>query len=302
MVERPTTEKISTEIEKAYNQIVKKDLQLLGIDGDPIFESIQIRYKLAEMAYNPQVADKDQFKKTHFKESIQIAESIKAIFENIFEQMSDAEFDELNKKLKLTQSKKNLLKAAVLHDIGKTGAEENTFFMQDNIIMWLYNYKYGEVINADIKIGDLLEREKGGIKQLYIDQLKNYNLTTENSMRDLYDRHSLVTIDILAREFGKEESEEFTELTDQGNMIAIAGKHHNTNNIDYGGTITNDSLLIEIIDKITAFYHRRGTKGKDIDAAINFITDTINNTKNEKLKKEFFIVFDFVKQHIDLIK
>lgn len=296
----PKPEQVLPEIERAYTEIVANDLKKLRIENDPIFEVPEILYKLAEMAYNSQVSQNQRYEKTHFKESVRIARSIKNIFEKVFNEIDGDEYKKLNSKLKLTQSKENLMKAAILHDIGKTGEEPDTYLMKDNIIMWLFNYKYGHKINTDIKIKEILEREKAEVKKSYIEQLRNCGLTPDNTMREFYDSHSLITAQILSRQYNIDQLETLSEKTNEGNVISMASRHHNTNNIKYNGIITNDSLLIELLDKFIAFQGRG--ENHDIEQIYKFMRSAIKQTANKKIQNELNTVFEFLKDHSDLIE
>lgn len=282
---------------------VEKNLKDLGLDQEIIFTDknfLPIKYKLAEMACNQEVSDADQFKKTHFNESVQIAKHVKSFFEDILEKMDDENSSKIIEKLGITKDKKTLVLAALLHDIGKTGLELDSYMKQNNVIIQLYNYKYGERLDSKRKIWDILNEMRGrewSMTDEDIEQLKLVGLSGDNTMRDLYDIHSKITEEIFKSLFNTEFLHDISLATDQANLPVVAARHHYMNNFEYGGEVYGDSLLIEFFDKYVAFVMR--SKDSDIHNIYNNISGLIKDIKDQKIKQKFEVLLDFFKSRLD---
>jgi hypothetical protein len=69
------------------------------------------------------------------------------------------------------------------------------------------------------------------------------------------------------------------------------------NNIEYGGEVYGDSLLIEFFDKYVAFVMR--SQDSDIKTIYKNIGDLIKDIKDKKVKHKFEILLDFFKNRLN---
>lgn len=236
----------------------------------------------------------------HFEDASQIADIIETIW------------NDLEAKLPFKLEKEQMLLAALLHDVGKSGPKEATQAEQELIIALFDPSHYGKITAAgkDVRgetiLHALRESNFGEDDQRkiarYLKKLK-IDISSER-MIDFWQRHADWTYEIL-----KAAQDDRIDAR----LAVMAASHHILDDKNPAGldpeNIPNEAKTIEVVetyevltlvDKFQAYIKR---SGKSHGEAVRELRDKISGKKfSDKVKKEYLAILGVIENSEDKLQ